>query len=87
MIDSLRPFLSRIIAGWIAAVVAFMNAKYGITLDGDTQTAIMTLFFAIASSVYAIVHRVIDKKLNPGDAASSHYASQEKEESDRIPKT
>jgi hypothetical protein len=80
MIDSIRPFLSRILAGWIAALVVYLNAKFGVTLDGDTQTAILTLALGLFSTIYSIVHRVIDKQLNPGDAASSHLASKEEAE-------
>jgi small basic protein len=84
--DAIRPFFSRILAGWLAAAAVYLNGKYGITLSGDTQAAIITLAFAIFSTVYSITHRVIDKRVNPGDAAGSHYAVREKEESDRLPK-
>jgi small basic protein len=84
--DAIRPFLSRIIAGWIAALIVFLNAKFGVTLDGDTQAAILTLGLGLFSTIYSIAHRLIDKKLNPGDAASSHLAVKELSEHDRLVK-
>jgi hypothetical protein len=80
MIDTLRPYISRIIAGWVAALVVYLNTKYGISLDGDTQAAILTVSLGIFTTIYSIAHRLIDKKVNPGDAASSHLAAQEQTE-------
>jgi uncharacterized membrane protein len=80
MIDFLRPFLSRIIAGWVAAFVAYLSTKFGVTLDAETQAGILAVLLGIFTTVYSIVHRVLDKKINPGDAASSHLAAKEQVE-------
>lgn len=65
-------------AAWfprVAAVVAsFLVAKaaeMGFTLDAETVTAIMLM-------AYALVHRLISKSVNPGDAVKTVIVDQEK---------
>jgi uncharacterized membrane protein (DUF441 family) len=78
--DALRPFFSRIAAALVAFVVTWLTAK-GIDLDQDAQSNLRQLIeTTIYIIVYAISHRVIDKRVNPGDAASSHLATSEKAE-------
>ena len=76
--DSLRPFLSRVIAGLVASGAAYLQTKYGIVLDPDTKANLVVGALATFSVLYPIGHRLIDKKINPGDAASKHMAVVEK---------
>jgi uncharacterized membrane protein (DUF441 family) len=79
--DALRPFFSRIAAALVALLITWLTAK-GINLDQDTQSNLRQLIeTTIYIIVYAISHRVIDKRVNPGDAAGSHLAVSEKQES------
>jgi uncharacterized membrane protein (DUF441 family) len=81
MMDALRPFFSRIAAALVALAVTWLAAK-GIDLDQDTQSNLRQLVeTTIYVIVYAISHRAIDKRVNPGDAAGSHLAVAEKHES------
>ena len=76
----LRPLLSRIFAAWIAALVVYLQIKFGITLDAETQTALLTVMLGSFATIYGIAHKILDRYLNPGDAASSHLAVKEKAE-------
>lgn len=79
---------SRVIGAWVAAAAVYLSSKFGIVLDDNAQEQIMAgaiaVAFALAQTIYAIVHRVIDKRVNPGDAASSHLAAVEKQETTRL---
>jgi hypothetical protein len=76
----LRPLLSRVFAAWIAAFVVYLQFKFGITLDAETQAALLTVMLGSFTTIYAIAHKFIDRYINPGDAASSHLAVVEKAE-------
>lgn len=76
--DSLRPYLARLVAGWVATLAVYLETRYQIILDPNTKAALVTGAVGIFGTVYPIVHRLIDKIVNPGDAASSHLASAEK---------
>jgi uncharacterized membrane protein (DUF441 family) len=78
---ALRPFVSRIAAALVALLITWLAAK-GINLDQDTQSNLKLLVeTTIYIVVYAISHRLVDKQINPGDAAGSHLAMAEKAES------
>lgn len=86
--DTYRPFIAKIVAPLIGALVTLLNKKYGYQFsDADVQQAIGPvvdlIIFAISTGVSAVT---INKKVNPGNAASSHLAGAEKEESDTIKK-
>lgn len=77
MINSLRPYLSRLIAPFIAAVIVWLATK-GIDLPEDaaghlTELAVIVLL-AIFQIIYAVIHKTIDKKVNPQDAAGVNEA-------------
>ncbi|HXG69473.1 MAG TPA: hypothetical protein VNJ04_02550 [Gemmatimonadaceae bacterium] len=88
MLDALRPFFSRLIAPAITALLAILATKFGIDFGADAAqhlTAYATVIaFAVFTAVNGVFHRVIDKKVNPGDAASSHLAGAEKTESKQL---
>lgn len=77
MIDMLRPFLSRVIGTVVGALVAWLAAK-GINIDAKTQQQVIEALITIIIPVYSIareiVHRLIDKRINPADAASTRIA-------------
>lgn len=81
--DSLRPFLSRFLASLFATLITWLLSR-GIDLGKDaagqlTEVA-TTLLIGAFTLFYGVLHRTIDKKVNPGDAASSHLATVEKAE-------
>lgn len=70
----MRVYISRIVAGPVAALVAFL-VGLGLELGAGFETAlteVITLFaIAVLTSAYGVVHKLIDKRLNPGDVAST----------------
>lgn len=79
--NALRPYISRPVAVLIAFLVTWLGSK-GINLDPETQSHIQGLLeTAVFLIIYAVSHRTLDKKVNPGDSASSHLAVQEAAES------
>lgn len=84
MLNALRPFLSRLIAPFITAFLGYLALKFGIDFGADaagnfTEYAVVVIL-AVFTAVSGVMHRLIDKKVNPGDAASSHLAATEKVE-------
>lgn len=85
MLSFLRPFLSRFISPFIASGVAFLALK-GIDL-GDAAPAHLTEYtvvflIALMQLLNGPIHKLIDKKVNPGDAASAPLAAKEKVEAE-----
>lgn len=70
----MRALISRIIAGPIAAVVAWL-VGLGLEVGADFQTAltdtVTLLVLAVATALYGVVHKLIDRKVNPTDAAKT----------------
>ena len=88
MLDSLRPFLSRIIAPFITAALAFLAVRFGLNFGEDAAGHIteytVVLLIWLAQLLNGPIHKWIDKWANPGDAASSHIAAAEKAHADSL---
>ena len=69
MWDFLRPYISRI-GGAIAGVVA---AKIS---EGTGSVVDPSTLIGIVLGVYSVIHKLLDKKVNPSDAASATLAKQ-----------
>lgn len=80
MIDLLRPLVSRFLGTWIAAFVTYLQFHYGITLDADTQAGLLSVGLGTFTTVYFLVHRLVDKFINRGDAASVTLAKVENQQ-------
>lgn len=83
MIDALRPFLAailsiplRMLAGWLAA-----HGYAEITGEQIDKAvyALLVWILPVLSALGIIFRRLVDKKANPGNAASSHVARVEKD--------
>ena len=89
MLDALRPFIARLVGTFIAAISGWLVAK-GVEIDQETQAQLVNsltlLLWPLMTVVYAVVHKVVSKWTNPGDAASSHLAVAEKIETQNIKK-
>jgi hypothetical protein len=84
---SLAPFIGRVIAILIVWLVSHYAIKYGVTMDSTVQTQLSEQIVNIVIgmlSVYAVSHKALNKYFNPGDTASSHLASSEKEQAERM---
>jgi hypothetical protein len=87
MIDSLRPFIARYIALAIAWLVAHYAIKFGVSVDNQAQQALANEVVNIVCEIigiYAGSHKALNKIFNPGDAASSHLAADEKRETESL---
>lgn len=71
MLDSLRPFVSRVVGAIVGALAGLLAAKAGISVDQSTQASITT---AVVIGAYGVAHKLVDKKLNPADTASKRLA-------------
>jgi len=86
--DFLRPVIGRMAGAIVVALVAWLIGKWGINVDQGTQAqltdgiaAFMLLAFGV---VYALVHKAVSAKVNPGDAATPRLAERSKIEQKRI---
>lgn len=73
----LRPVLARILAVPIAALIAYLTARFALGLDDKTQAQVTTQIVEIVITIvgtfvgaYAASHKLISVKINPTDAAS-----------------
>lgn len=84
----MQVFLSRIIAAWVAGLASWLLAKYGVTIDANNQTEIVGhivgIIIPLGTTIYAVVHRLLSKFFNPGDAASKHLAERETAETHQL---
>lgn len=73
-ISALRPLVSRVLAAWLPALVAWL-ASHGI--DWITPEMVETMVeLGIGFTIFSMGHKFIDGKLgvNPNDAASATMA-------------
>lgn len=79
MFNSLRPFLSRVIAAAIAGLCTWLASHWAVDIDQDTRAqlvdAIVAFLIPVFTVIYAVLHRIFDKWINPADAAGSHLAA------------
>lgn len=80
--DFWRPFLAKIIAPFVGFAATWLKHKYNIDFGVDEQNQVVLqltdlLVFAITTGLAAVA---INKKANPGNAASAHLAAREKHE-------
>ena len=84
MIDLLRPFISRLIAGPVVAIVGWLAVHYHIVIDPSYATTKVTeaviVIFGVLSPLAGILKQIIDVKLNPSNAAHPKLAEIGKQE-------
>lgn len=88
MLAFIRVFLSRVLAPLIASFAAWVAVRFGVDIDAANQQqlieSIIVWVLTIFTVVYGIAHKLIDRKLNPGDAASTTLAESEKDEHETL---
>lgn len=79
MLDSLRPILGRLIGMAVGSLAVWLSSKLGIVLSSDDQAKIteagVIFSMALFTTIYALVHKAVDHKINPLDSASPGLAS------------
>jgi hypothetical protein len=83
----LRPFLSGIVGSVVAGLIAWLAAR-GINLDQDSQAKLVKMLVGfilpLFGGVFSIVHKVVAKYTNPGDAATSQLAEEHVHENEQL---
>jgi glucan phosphoethanolaminetransferase (alkaline phosphatase superfamily) len=79
--ETLRPFIARIIAALVSALAAYAAAHWHIVIPDDVihnLAETIAELFGIGLTVYSVVHTGINAKINPTDAASPRVAEKTK---------
>lgn len=84
----LRLVIARTIGGLIATLSAWLMIRYGIIVDDSAQAEltsnVVAVMMTIFTILYPLIHKLINRKINPGDAASSHLAREEKTQAEGL---
>lgn len=82
MTEFVTAWLGRILAAAIAGACAWLLVRYGITIDATTQQhlveALVGIVLPVFVALYGVLHKLIDAKLNPGDAAAPSAVAETK---------
>ncbi len=77
--DFIRPYVSRVIAAPIAALCAYLLLHWKVNIDTATQaqlaSAVVAFVLPFFAAIYAVIHKIIDSRFNPTDAANKVVAS------------
>lgn len=84
--DAWRPFIAKFIAPLIGFAITYLKHRFGIEFNDAEQAQVLNaltdlVVFAISTGISSVG---INKVVNPGNAASSHLAAQEKSEAENI---
>lgn len=84
----LSTFLSRVLAAWLAGGAAWLLVRYDILVDTETQKQLVEhlvgVILPVVLTLYAVAHKLVSKKTNPGDTASSHLSEKLSTEAERL---
>jgi hypothetical protein len=74
---ALRPFLARLIAPFVSALILWLGAKIGFEYDvGFINEATLVVVegivwsLAVFTALYGVLHKWINSRMNPTDAAT-----------------
>lgn len=89
MTTFVRVLLGRLIGTAVAGLATWLMIHYGIVLDQDTQQKVtesaVVILMIVFSVIYGITHKLVNKKLNPGDTASATLAQLDADKRERLP--
>lgn len=87
----LRVIAGRIIGALAAGFVGWILAKLGIELAPEDRNAVADSVVAAGMTIvliaYSLVHKIVDRKVNPGDTASGRLAEMAKVQREHLPPT
>lgn len=87
MLNAFKPFIAGVVGWVVGGMVAFLTAK-GIDVDKDSQQQIIEylvgLVIPLGGIVAAIVHKLVAKWTNPGDAATSQLTEEHHHENEQL---
>lgn len=70
--DQLRPIVSRLLGVIVPVVLVKLFAWIGVPMPAELPSIVVDL--SLVMLMYFLTHRLVDRKINPGDAASSTIA-------------
>lgn len=65
--NTIRPLLSRILAPFVAVLVLWLAGRFGVELPADALTELLT--YATLAAITGVSHKLMDRRINPLDAA------------------
>lgn len=87
MLTAFRPFVAGVVGWLVGGLVAFLASK-GINVDKDSQQQIIEytvgLVIPLGGVVAAIVHKLVAKYTNPGDAATTQLTEEHIHENEQL---
>lgn len=87
MLAILRPFISGVVGAIVAGFVSWLAAR-GINLDQDSQAKLVEwlvgFILPLFGVVWTLVHKLVAKYTNPGDAATSQLAEEHIHENEQL---
>ena len=75
MFNILRPYLARVFASVAAGVALWAGEHFGVNLLPEHVEAISAFLMTLALIVYGVVHKAINSRVNPTDAAKVDMAA------------
>lgn len=89
MISFLRPIIGRLVAAWVAGLCTWLAVRFGVVIPEEAQTrmieSLVMWVIPILLTIYSLAHKLINSKVNPGDAATPKMAKLEKRENEHLP--
>jgi hypothetical protein len=68
-VRALRPYVSRVLAPFVAAFVVWLGGRLGIPLPGVAESLTELLTLAVLAVLSGVGHKVLDRRINPLDTA------------------
>lgn len=69
----MRPYISRIAAALVATLLTWLAGRFGVEVSADVRASLVEtvtlLGLGLWGLLYAIGHRLIDRRVNPADVA------------------
>jgi hypothetical protein len=82
MPEFLRPILARLVGAAVAALCIWLARKFQVQIDADSQVQLtgagLAVLWFIGNVAYSLVHKGVNSKINPMDAATNELADKGK---------
>lgn len=89
MISFLRPIIGRLIAAWVAGFCTWLAVRFGVVIPEEAQTkmieSLVMWVIPILLTLYSLIHKLVNSKVNPGDGAKPKMVEAQKDQSDHLP--
>lgn len=87
-LEFVQTWLARALAAWVAGLAGWLAVRFGFDFSSDQQKALVEhlvgIIVPLVLTVYSILHKSLNKRINPGDAASTHLMNSEVREANML---